>query len=122
MSSATSITSCTQALASACPGKDRTQAGVLRCDACTGINQARLRSAGCSASVVQTWCSAAAGDGSAGFLAAAIAAGKLTFFTFYDFWLNPGYKAPPYSFNFTQAAAILNAPTLEVNADIVAVV
>ena len=54
--SSPSGTTCAQVLASACLDKVRTTAGVLRCDACAGTNQARLRSAGCSASEVQAWC------------------------------------------------------------------
>ena len=51
-----SSTPCTLALAAACPGNVRTSAGVMRCDACAGSNQARLRTAGCSAAAVQAWC------------------------------------------------------------------
>ena len=50
---------CTEALAIICPNNIRTAAGVLRCDACAGLNQERLRAANCSASEVQSWCAAA---------------------------------------------------------------
>ena len=45
-------------------------------------------------------------------VADSVAAGNLTFFTFYDFWLNSAYTAAPYNFNFSQAAAFINAPTV----------
>ena len=57
-----SSTPCTLALAAACPGNVRTSAGVMRCDACAGSNQARLRTAGCSAAAVQAWCSTRIAD------------------------------------------------------------
>ena len=47
---------------------------------------------------------------------ASAAAGNLTWFTFYDFWLNPAYSKPPFRFNFSQASAFINAPTLELSA------
>ena len=52
-----SSNTCTQVLTAACPEKVRTPAAVLRCDACAGTNQGRLRAAGCSAAQVQSWCS-----------------------------------------------------------------
>ena len=40
-------------------------------------------------------------------------AGAITWFSFYDFWLDTSMEAPPFSFNFSQAAQFINLPTVD---------
>ena len=42
----------------------------------------------------------------------------VTWFSFYDFWLDTALERPPYSFNFSQAARFINLPTVDLGANL----
>ena len=59
-----------------------------------------------SAAAMLVLVAAAAAPGAAG---VAGSAGSIPYFSFYDFWLDPGYD-----FNFTQAHNFINLPTVNI--------
>ena len=38
---------------------------------------------------------------------------SISYFSFYDFWLQPAMAKPPYNFSFPQAAKFINLPTMD---------
>ncbi len=46
------------------------------------------------------------------------ASSAITWFTFYDFWIDTALEKPPYSFNFTSAAQFINLPTVDLGVNL----
>ena len=44
--------------------------------------------------------------------------GAVTWFSFYDFWIDTDLEKPPYNFNFSQAAQFINLPTVDLGANL----
>ena len=42
----------------------------------------------------------------------------ITWFSFYDFWIDTALEKPPYSFNFSAAAQFINLPTVDLGVNL----